>query len=653
VENFVNIRDAYFKSDSQILPPMLAKTPPKLCAHSDPDIKHKAKLQQKYFKALDLGSLEPPAADHIFKDPSMSASTKQWEVYFKRAFVQLKSNPALHAPSHTLVMEVAFFLLEAGVLTAPQTGRINVKQARALLHIAAWLQILMSRKWIADGLLSADTLCGKKHLRRFGQMMLAIMGPAGTGKTSIIKVAEALIEYFVGDDVVVKCAPSNTAARLFKGDTVHSWWKLLGDRCAGKRNLKKPALDKLRRRWTGKVIQFIDEISMLAPQQLAHGDLRTKAATRKFDEVMGGIASVATGDMLQLPPVNRPSLAEPLDIHGKRRRRTQEEAVDGDAAKQDEQAIADHRTGLGIWHKFQSVVMLTLNVRAPGPLGDLLAELRAGPLSDASMELLRSRLIGYSLVAGKARALPMGTPDPRLTQPPFSNNAIHFVVARHKLRACQSFQNAMMAARSLGVPVFVVMSLDAPKVDEAHLFTERVRNQLLDNVTLREIHHMPGILPLYVGMGLLLSSKDCVHLGLMNGCEVVLEEIMFAPVEDLPDALVAGSVHELKYLPSALLLRAVGVQWTLPAEQLPELVAATDAKGLFCLSPSQVSIRATAKDDQAINVRRTGFQLLPADTRTAHASQGETWVAVIGDLARPPRMDISPPYWNLIDEVRE
>jgi hypothetical protein len=195
--------------------------------------------------------------------------------------------------------------------------------------------------------------------------------------------------------------------------------------------------------------------------------------------------------------------------------------------------------------------------------------------------------------------------------------------------------------------------LDAPKVDEAHLFTERVRNQLLDNVTLREIHHMPGILPLYVGMRLLLSSKDCVHLGLMNGCEVVLEEIMFAPVEDLPDALVAGSVHELKYLPSALLLRAVGVQWTLPAEQLPELVAATDAKGLFCLSPSQVSIRVTAKDDQAINVRRTGFQLLPADTRTAHASQGETWVAVIGDLARPPRMDISPPYWNLIDEVRE
>ena len=128
----------------------------------------------------------------------------------------------------------------------------------------------------------------------------------------------------------------------------------------------------------------------------------------------------------------------------------------------------------------------------------------------------------------------------------------------------------MLEALRHGVPVFVVKALDVARRDEAHLFTEHWHNHLLDNADLSFTKRTPGILPLFRGMHLLVNSKDCVQLGLVNGCEVILEQIILADAEALPESLVAGAVYELEYLPVALLVRAVGVQWSLPEEQLPD-----------------------------------------------------------------------------------
>ena len=53
---------------------------------------------------------------------------------------------------------------------------------------------MMSRKWAKDGKLSSDPLLKKKYMRRFTRMLFAIMGAAGTGKTSVVNMAEALQE---------------------------------------------------------------------------------------------------------------------------------------------------------------------------------------------------------------------------------------------------------------------------------------------------------------------------------------------------------------------------------------------------------------------------------------------------------------------------
>ena len=59
--------------------------------------------------------------------------------------------------------------------------------------------------------------------------------------------------------------------------------------------------------------------------------------------------------------------------------------------------------------------------------------------------------------------------------------------------------------------------------DEKKMVPE-VRAELLKRVNPGQNVHLPGFLPLYVGMRLTLLSKDCVRLGLVKGCTCTLEK---------------------------------------------------------------------------------------------------------------------------------
>ena len=98
---------------------------------------------------------------------------------------------------------------------------------------------------------------------------------------------------------------------------------------------------------------------------------------------------------------------------------------------------------------------------------------------------------------------------------------------------------------------------------------------------------LPSFLPLYVGMRLILSSKDCVRFGLVKGCTCILRHIVFAGHENLPVTHVAGEPHHLTFMPISLVLQAEGAMWTLPSEELPaSLPASIDKRGLFQLRPT-------------------------------------------------------------------
>ena len=130
----------------------------------------------------------------------------------------------------------------------------------------------------------------------------------------------------------------------------------------------------------------------------------------------------------------------------------------------------------------------------------------------------------------------------------------------------------------------------------------------------------------------------------MKGCECVLEDIIFAEQQNLPISAVAGTPIELEYLRYSLLLRAKGAKWSLPIDHLPPLPAHVSRQGLFQLKPETHYIKREVASKEFTDFKRTGFHVTPGDTRIVYGAQGETFDAVVADMARPPRMALDT-HW--------
>jgi hypothetical protein len=171
--------------------------------------------------------------------------------------------------------------------------------------------------------------------------------------------------------------------------------------------------------------------------------------------------------------------------------------------------------------------------------------MRAGRISDEMWALYMSRVM---------------TPnDPRLLDPlsPFAMHDICFVVHRHKIRVMRSYEKAKEHSARLKTQLFIVQAKDeAVQSEDQCKLTTPVVTELLRRVSPEDTKGLPSFLPLYRGMRLLLSSKDCVKLGIVKGCPVILREVLLSDDEVLPFGLMAGEPHRLQYMPVSLLLQA-------------------------------------------------------------------------------------------------
>ena len=128
-----------------------------------------------------------------------------------------------------------------------------------------------------------------------------ILGEGGTGKSFLF---ERLLRDLGNKLMVVKTAPTGSAALRIGGKTVHSW--------AGVGRADKDVHDLVRfvkrsrwatARWADVDVLILDEISMVSAELLDKLD-QVGRAVRKNDAPFGGIRVVASGDFLQLQPVN-------------------------------------------------------------------------------------------------------------------------------------------------------------------------------------------------------------------------------------------------------------------------------------------------------------------------------------------------------------
>lgn len=580
--------------------------------------------QQQFLDMIDKGTVELQQAARDLRSSKVDALQQT----VNDAMTGLSLPPL---KSRTSVVKAALYLIDSGVLHIPILNIINVKQARAFLWNALWLQDVMNREW---GLAKAD----EDAQSLANGFQLALMGPGGTGKTAVLRVTEALVTYFCGPDSVRKCAPTNAAARLLGGDTVHAACKLPFvdvPTSSPKARLSRAVLDRLRQQWQTVRATFIDEISMVIANKLLQSEVRMRSL-KNPEQPFGGLGVTISGDFLQLPPILMGKddllLATSLD-------KLCNLDPDGDVnsemdAFKPRKRLADSVEGVQIWQNIRRVVHLDVNIRAPGPLSRFLAEMRAGHLSDSMWKLYLTRVMQKN--------------DPRLTAPdsPFSQHYWQFIVHRHKIRVYRSLANAKLDSAKAEVPLYILQAKDeAVNVNHAHrLCVPQVMAELLQRVNPKETCTLPSVLPLYVGMRVTLQSKDCVRLGIMKGCICVLRHIVFADREPFAAATGEDNMIHLKYMPVCLWLQACDAEWVLPANYFPvDMPPSTSRVGLFQFRPTTAYL-TVRWEEETFKVRRTSYLLTPADTIITYGAQGSTFDAVIIDMRRPPCMP-SDEHW--------
>ena len=137
-----------------------------------------AEKQKLFFKAIDKSQLQ---VEGIWATSATHRSREPYEAALAAALAKL---PETYVKSPTVVMEAAFFLLREGLLHIPDVGRINVKQARAFLWNAAWLQDYMTMVWAEKSTMYLNR--SRLPERKLDDFCLAIVGPGGTGKTAVL-----------------------------------------------------------------------------------------------------------------------------------------------------------------------------------------------------------------------------------------------------------------------------------------------------------------------------------------------------------------------------------------------------------------------------------------------------------------------------------
>ena len=146
--------------------------------------------QRAFFVKLDACNVD----DDALRTPSDPVSTPEaassWGYGLEARIHTLRSGSVPLAPSHTRVIEAASFLLRGGLLNVKGTEYQNVKQGRALLHWAWWLQQEMTRRWVAAGQLVAPSDAPAPTPLRH-----VLTGEAGCGQTTTLRVVEALLDF--------------------------------------------------------------------------------------------------------------------------------------------------------------------------------------------------------------------------------------------------------------------------------------------------------------------------------------------------------------------------------------------------------------------------------------------------------------------------
>ncbi len=138
----------------------------------------------------------------------------------------------------------------------------------------------------------------KEHHIEQKQLLLIVLGAAGSGKTFTIHAISSYLHGFIR-----RAAPTAKAAFLINGDTIHQMLSIRVNVGKSYIPLEGTQLKNLQNAFVGIKYVIIDEYSMLSQSMLFIIDQRLRQITQQVGKIFGGLSILLTGDPGQLLPV--------------------------------------------------------------------------------------------------------------------------------------------------------------------------------------------------------------------------------------------------------------------------------------------------------------------------------------------------------------
>lgn len=407
-----------------------------------------------------------------------------------------------------------------------------------------------------------DRICYNKDR----PMQIFLTGPAGTGKTTILKIIMETCNRFTQRHNMfrngyVAAATTGKAAVALDANTIHTTFNISVNR--SRRTLTGAAKQTMRLEFAEITLIIVDEISMASGEILNCINERLMCVGKDPTKIFGGFHVILCGDLRQLPPVMaRPVYVRPANM------------------------LQDRM----VWQQLRYYPITEVMRQIDARFSKMLTKIGNGDmLSDREIELMHSRFIDMDTA--------MNDPNLRTAVRLFFNNS-----------DVDKYNYDTLINR------FGRVIVDAEDEVLGNVTAFRTTDVLRSahQMKMAETGQMVKSLVLVVGENYILTQNINNFDGIVNGAIGVLRHIENKPDTDKPhclwiqfDRVATGALARLKYKQNARRLHLASN-----------------------LTPILKRI-ATFSGGRTNRIRRAQFPIIPGGAMTIHKAQGGSFDKVI------------------------
>lgn len=456
------------------------------------------------------------------------------------------------------------------------------------------------------------------------QLLMAVHGQGGTGKTRLLEAITSLFSDLGCADLFAKTALTGVAACQIGGKTLHSWATIPAGKGLPRTDtwIHRPSRETAKKRianMRGKFLFAADEMSLLTTDllyflsQITSAFRATEGAftlniiniffeatdspgipPQLLTTPFAGLSAMILGDFHQFPP-----------IAGHHR-----------ALYSQNPQSAKSQLGRNIYLQFDTVIQLKQQIRITDTIwNDILQRARIGACTSDDLSEIRR------LVLTNAEC---SLPD--FSSPPW-NDAI-LITPRNSVQSRWNSRATRKHCLRTGQILYV-----CPAEDSAHNAPLSSAKRLITaKMPLKQTEQLPTIIRICKGMRIMITRNISTTANLSNGSRGRITDIILDPREPKVESKVVDTREVLLRYPPAMVIVHLDFCELPPLQGLPPQHVP--------VSPSQC--RFSIATTPSTRVTRRQLPLIPAYAFTDFKAQGQTIDNVLVDIGKTTCFALSP-----------